>query len=239
MKLIEEFQVHNELNPKLFKDDKLIDEVRDKIIEIVLNFEKYIKVPISIVDIQLVGSNASYNYTEKSDIDVHVIANYDTVSEDTALLQSLYDAKKSKFNDDFDIVVKGLEVELYIENIKSNVVSNGIYSVCDNDWVKKPIKITGIEIFDNSKDISKWSKKIEEVLQSKDEEEIKNIINALYLMRKNSIAVEGEWGKGNQLFKDIRNLGLIKQLKDAYKDCISKKLSLESMSIGSIMNLME
>lgn len=236
MKLLEEFQVHEELNPKLFEQDKLREDVRDKIIEIVLSFEKYIKVPINIVDIQLVGSQASYNYTEKSDIDIHVIANYETVTDDIVLLQSLYDAKKSKFNDDFDITVKGIEVELYVENIKSSVVSNGIYSVCEDSWVKVPVKIETVEQFDLTDEISTWAAKSNEALSTGDESDIAELLNTLYLMRKNSIAVEGEWGRGNQLFKELRDRGIIKGLKDEYKRRVSKILSLESLTYGKLIN---
>jgi len=55
-------------------------------------------------------------------------------------------------------------------------------------------------------------------------------------MRKNSIAVDGEWSKGNQIFKELRNLGLIQQLKDLQKEFTSNMLSLESLSAGAIVN---
>jgi hypothetical protein len=61
------------LNPKLFKNNKLIDEVRTKIFSIVNEFKEFIEIPINILDIRIVGSNASYNYNEHSDLDIHLI----------------------------------------------------------------------------------------------------------------------------------------------------------------------
>ncbi len=46
-------------------------------------------------------------------------------------------------------------------------------------------------------------------------------------LRKTSLAVDGEFGEGNLLFKKIRNGGFLKRLKDAINDAISKELSLE------------
>ena len=238
MILREEFQVHEELNPKLFDttSQTLLPEVRQKIIGIVTEFENYIEVPIEICDIQLVGSNCSYNYTENSDLDVHIIANFNMVDIDHEVMQSIYNVEKSSFNKNFDINIKGIEVELYVEDINSNTVSNGIYSVCDNVWIKEPKPIKSITKHNTEKEFEKWKNKITEVISQGTREDIANAINALYLMRKNSIAIDGEYGKGNQLFKDIRSAGLLDKLKSELNNAISKDLSLEGLSSGQIIN---
>lgn len=241
MKILnEEFQIHDTLNPKLFDTNTnlLLPDVRKQIIEIVSKFEDYIQVPIMIADIQLVGSNASYNYTDTSDLDVHIIANFEAISCDVSILQSLYDAKKSAFNKSLDITLHGIEVELYIQDIKSTTISNGIYSVCDNAWIKEPKPIKSITKHNTEKEFTKWQEKIQQVLQNNDYEEINNTITMLYLIRHNSIAVDGEYGKGNSLFKDIRSAGLLQQLKDALDKALAKKLSLESLSKGQLINRM-
>lgn len=242
MKIInEDFQVHETLNPKIFDTTtkELLPEVRSQIIEIVEEFEKYVHVPMDIVDIQLVGSNASYNYTEHSDLDVHIIANFELVSNDIALLQALYDAKKTSFNKNLNIKIHDIDVEMYVQDIKSGIMSNGIYSVCDNTWVKEPKPIKSITKHNTEKEVAKWKAKIERILQEKDYDEITDAINLLYLIRHNGIATEGEYSKANQIFKDIRNLGLLDKLKDALNDATSRKLSLEDMSVGQIVSRAE
>ena len=51
-----------------------------------------------------------------------------------ALLRCLEAGKK------YDIEVKGHEVELYIEDVRSGAVANGIYSLLKDKWVKEPIR---------------------------------------------------------------------------------------------------
>lgn len=241
MKLYEDIQINETLNPKLWdiKSNKLKADVRAKIVEIVTEFEKYIEAPIDIVDIHLVGSNASYNYTDKSDLDVHVIANFDNISDDKSILQMLYNVKKANFNRTFDISLHGVPIELYIEDINSVTVSNGIYSVCDDKWIKAPKRIPAPKKVDTSVEVEKWKIRIESVIKSKNYTKISDTLNFLYLMRHNSIAVDGEYGKGNQIFKDIRNLGLLGDLKDALNASLSKKLTLEHLdnySKGQLVN---
>ena len=48
-------------------------------------------------------------------------------------------------------------------------------------------------------------------------------------MRKNSLDAEGEYGKGNQIFKEIRNCGLLDAAKDAYKSFRSKEITIEHL----------
>lgn len=236
--LKESFEVHDTLNPKLWdtSTNKLLPEVRQKIIEIVNAFEEYLDFPIQILDIHLVGSNASFNWTSSSDLDVHIIANYEDVTDEPALLQALYDSKKSKFNNDYNITIRGIEIEMYVQDVNSGIMSNGIYSVCDNDWVKEPKPIKSITKHNTETELEKWTTKINDVIMSNDYDKINDTINMLYLIRHNSLAIDGEYGKGNQLFKDIRNKGLLDNLKKAKMKARSKELSLESLSKGQIVS---
>lgn len=236
--ITESFEIHETLNEKLWdiNTNKLKPEIRQRLIEIVKYFEGYIEVPISICDVQLVGSNASYNYTPHSDLDVHLIANFNVPGRNKELLQALYDTKKAEFNARYDIKVKGIEVELYVQDVRSNILSNGIYSLCDDEWIKEPKPIKSITKHNVEKELERWDNIIKQVLASNNSEEIEQIINTLYLIRHNSIAVEGENGKGNQLFKEIRGKGWLQRLKDARDLAISHDLSLESLSEGAFIN---
>ena len=48
-------------------------------------------------------------------------------------------------------------------------------------------------------------------------------------MRKKSIDADGEFGEGNLLFKELRNFGLLDELKKALKSSIAQDLTLESL----------
>lgn len=239
MRLIEKLEIHDTLNPKLWKNDKLKPEVTEAIIAIVSEFQDNLEIPLEIVDIHIVGSNASYNWTDNSDLDIHIISNFEFLDCAKEVAQALYNSERSSFNKNYDITIKGINAEIYVEDINSSVASNGIYSIFENEWIKHPEKLEGITIFDTEKEVSEWLNRIKLAIESNDSEIIKGIINQLYLMRKNSIAIEGEYGKGNQVFKDIRNTGKLDELKDLVKEFKSKELSLESFNDLSIQEMLE
>lgn len=219
--------MQKELNPKIWEDKKLREDVRETIIDIVSEFMDNLIIPVEILDVRVVGSNASYNYTEHSDLDVHIISNLELVGSPTEIVQALYNSERSNFNRTHNIKIKGIEVELYVEDVNSAVTSNGIYSVIDDVWVKEPqiIKERSVKIDRN--ELQDLVDSVQSVLDGGDSDDIKDCINMLYLMRKDSIATDGEYGVGNLLFKEIRNRGLLSALKDKYNEMISDELTLE------------
>ena len=229
MLLNEKFEVHDTLNPKLWDNDILRSDVEQKLFEIVDQFKQTCSIPLHIVDVHLVGSQASYNYTQYSDLDVHIITNFDLIDCSKELLQLVFNSIKAKFNLDYNITIKGIDVELYVEDIRSSVTSNGIYSLYNGVWIKFPKKLIDVPQIDVSDDVRLWTEKINTAIDSKNSEQIEKIVDDLYIVRKNSLATDGEYGIGNQLFKELRNIGLLDELKDAYKSSRSKELSLESL----------
>lgn len=235
--LIEDFELHETLNPKLWtSDNELRPEVRDKLIEIVDEFKSYVDVPLDVVDVHLVGSNASFNYTDESDLDVHVVTNFELMDASREILLALYNLQKSSFNQNYDISIHGVPVELYVEDIQANTVSNGIYSLYREEWIKFPEKIP-VQNYDIEEQLNKYKVFIDQELIHGDYNGVLSVIDDLYLMRKNSMAVDGEYGAGNQLFKEIRSLGLLDALKDRAKELNGKRLSLEGFTRGQIINM--
>ncbi|MBO5711337.1 MAG: hypothetical protein J6R47_00725 [Acholeplasmatales bacterium] len=232
MVLVEKFEKHDTLNPKLWKNNKLLPEVKDKIIEIIKEFLSTIDLNIKIIDARIVGSQASFNYTEYSDLDIHLITNFELMDASEEILTVLYNALKTKFNKDYNVTIKGINVELYIEDMKSSAISNGVYSIFYSQWIKFPKKLDSIPEIDTSNEFRDWKDKIDKVIQFGNPESIEKTIDDLYILRKDSLDIDGEYGKGNQIFKDIRNAGLLDDLKTAYKKKRSKELTLESLRLN-------
>lgn len=230
MLFAEKFEIHKTLNPLIWDttNNTLKQDVQQRLIEIVEQFKSTLEVPLNIIDIHIVGSQASYNYTEYSDLDVHIITNFELLDASSELLQAMYNAVKAKFNADYDITVKGIDVELYVEDIKSTVVSNGIYSLYLEDWIKFPQPITNVPQINIDKELNYWRTQIDDVIATNHSDKIESTLDAIYLVRKNSLDADGEYGPGNQLFKELRNTGYLDKLKDAYKFARSKELTLES-----------
>ena len=232
MKLLkEEFEIHETLNKKLFDEDHILrKDVRNTLMKIADMFVESMqedKVPLKVYDYWLVGSNAAYNYTLTSDIDIHIIVDMD-MGVNPYILRLLYDYIKSSFNDKYDIKVKGHEVELYLEDINTSAVTNGIYSLKQNKWIKVPIQEEPKKI--NIEDSQLYKDAYKKYQELKDDE-IEKFIDDMYVMRKISLANDGEFGEGNLVFKEFRNKGYLDDLKDrkyAYK---SKELTLEKLAI--------
>lgn len=237
--LKEDIQKHDKLNPKLFDSDKKLKrKVRNKMLEIVEEFINYLKesdVKLDILDILFIGSNASYNYTDKSDIDLHIVADSKTLDCPEELSGALYGAYRSLFNKALEIEFYNIPVELYIEFENTARQSNGIYSVKEDLWVKEPVVEDIPEINEDSFNqlFIKWEKEYQDLAKAvkedtlKDEKKICNFINKVYeKLRKAGIA-EGEYAIKNLVFKELRNKGYLDKLKDFRDQLISKRLSLQ------------
>lgn len=237
--LDEEIEKHEVLNPKLFENEKLKDEVRNKLIQIVDTFLLDLEeanVKIKVKDIILVGSNVNYNYTKDSDLDVHIIADTSTLNCPDNLYPALYSAYRSLFNKKYNIEFYSIPVELYVEDSESPRVSNGVYSVLDNEWITKPTKID-IPEFDQStfdKQLVEIEKKYNSLIDNKElkSEDIINFIEELYDLRKKGLtSAEGEFSIDNLIFKEFRNKGYLDSLKDLKNELIAKELSLSDKKL--------
>ena len=59
------------------------------------------------------------------------------------------------------------------------------------------------------------------------------------MMRKNSLQVDGEYGQGNQLFKELRNRNYLDKLKERLLELKSENLTLESLHLGQIVSRLD
>lgn len=227
---LEKLEIHNNLNPKIWNSDATLKkDVRQHILDIVEEFIKNLDIEINVSDIELVGSNASYNYNKHSDIDVHIISNFESIGQPESLVSAAVNALKANFNKSYDISIKGINVELYVDDVKSSNISNGVYSVLHNMWIKKPQPIDpSVTEIDLEPELSQIYKSINSVLESDSIEDTQAMIDKLYVLRRQSLMSDGEYGKGNQIFKEVRNSGLLDGLKNRLIKLKSQELTLEN-----------
>lgn len=225
---------HDTLNPKIWDGIRLKPTVRDALLQVVSQYieDSSILNMSNVLDIEIVGSNANFNYNPGSDIDLHIIVNMETVSPDIDVVQAACNAEKALFNKNYDIIIKGLEVELYVEDVRMSATSNGVFSISENKWIKFPVKTVVPNMWDNNGFVTAvevWYDEALELSKTGGLEKIKNYIDRLYMFRKNSLIADGEYSVGNAVFKYIRSAGLLDELKDKVKQLQSKELSLESL----------
>jgi len=225
---------HDSLNPLFWDEDEdsadLDPSVRKKLVSIAEEFySKYKNIAknVPIEDIQLTGSIANYNYTDFSDLDVHVLVDFDKIDAPKKLTKAAFDGIRFVWNVRHDIRIRGHEVEVYVQDIKEPHKSTGLYSLLNNEWIKKPNhKEPDIRDEDIEKKYLSISSEIDS-LESKliSSEKIPSNAKELYdlatkrkdkimKMRKEALSKGGEFSIGNLAFKKLRNSGYIGRLID-------------------------
>lgn len=235
LKNLKEYQLNDvvkfnqELNPVLWeKDESLRPEVRDTLIKIAEDFQEFLGVNgYELDDITISGSNAGYTYTENSDIDLHLIVDM-TKSEKSTIYRELFDAKKYQYNDLHDYRIDPHEVELYVQDANQEHISQGIYSVLNDEWISVPtrrqIEIDDMSVSSKFEDVKN---RIEAAIKSDDLDHMNRIAKKIGEMRRSGLSKTGEFGPENLSFKILRNTGWLEKLKDARNDAKDKKLSIQ------------
>lgn len=220
------YRVYNDtLNPNIWNpDNSLKQDVRDALLKIAQDFYAGTELSTPIIDIYILGSVANYNWSSKSDIDVHVLVDFTKISTDPVLVKQLVDNIKSNWNNKHDVRVKGHKVELYIQDVKETNRAMGVYSILNNKWIKVPQKLN----LDLDKDAiqQKYTDvvlQIRNAIKSNDITELKRVVKSLYDMRETGLSTDGEFSTQNIVFKLVRSKNYIDKLKNA----IAKVYDLE------------
>ena len=113
--MINEYETRNQLNPKLWEGDKLRPKLRSAFLRIANAFYNFLEIPdtAEIKDVILIGSNANYNWTDYSDIDLHVLINYLKVDTNYHMVNKYLHAKKSLWNEHYPLKYKGTNIAIY------------------------------------------------------------------------------------------------------------------------------
>jgi hypothetical protein len=223
-------QTHKELNPKLWKDNELNDKVRRRLINLGMYFVLWCDFDQKdIIDITLTGANANYNYTDLSDLDVHVIMDKEKMDCEKFIDEYILD-KKNLWSLKHDIKVEGYPVELFVQGDKDPTpAGQGVYSLFDKKWIKKPEyqEIDTNNVYFKKKLFS-LIKQIEFFTEHDidDLEKMEAFKEKLRKMRSSGLKKEGEYSMENLLYKELRNEGYLDKFNDHYQKAVDKKFTL-------------
>ena len=217
---------HDELNPAIWDGANLKTEVRYKLMLIAKHFAHFLKVPeLNLRDITISGSNAAYGYSPESDLDLHLVVD---MPKDKPELAELYDAKKNQYNFTYNITVKDIDVELYVQDVQQPHHSAGVYSVLNNKWLSKPKhKIPQLSDKEVRNKARNYSSRINYALKSNDLNTAKDIMAEIRRLRKAGLEKGGEFSVENLAFKMLRNRGRIDKLVQHINKLQSAELSLK------------
>lgn len=239
--IIKSFETKDELNPKIWvkegKSYMMRPEVREKLLETANIFIDFLGVDVVVTDIIMIGSLVNYNWSKYSDIDLHIVVNFNqfpTNSQDLYL--EFFDLKKVIFNKNHNIKMFGYDVECFVQKEDETTFSSGIYSILYDMWMNEPKK-TGKENIDKGlikEKATQWMRIIDGVvdnIQDEDPEEIKGIVKKYKEKLKNfrncGLEKGGEMSIENLVFKLLRRNGYVEKLYDLPTEIIDKKLSMK------------
>ncbi len=219
--MINEYQTQNELNPKLWTDGEFHPKLRLQLLKIARAFYKFLGIEADIKDVTLTGSNANYNWTKHSDIDLHLIINYKDINDNAVLVRELMQSKKSLWNNTYPIKFKGMNIELYAQDSNEPHASTGVYSLFNNDWVQKPDpEIVSVEDDAIDKKSEPYEFEIDNLDPYEDNllDKIQKLKARLKQLRQTGLETVGEYSIENLAFKSLRNSGHLEKLSDLEKD---------------------
>jgi RNAse (barnase) inhibitor barstar len=230
-RIIKSFKSKPILSPEIFRGEIMHPQVRAQLLKIAKEFIDSLDIEVSVDDVTLTGSLANYNWSDFSDIDLHILIDFNKLGKDKELLKQYFDAKKNLWNETHNILVQGFETEVYIQDTTEKHTSTGVYSVARNKWVVTPEKnskaIDKAGILEKSRYYAKLIDKL--VMQAKRGKDVRSEIDALQGRLKNfrqaGLDAGGEYSTENLTFKLLRRNGYIEKLFSLKRQLLDKDLS--------------
>ena len=97
-------------------------------------------IDLVVEDIRFTGSLANYNWSNYSDIDLHIVVDFTRFKSPRDIVKGFFDAKRALWNERHNIKIHGYEVEIYVEDINEAHISSGVYSITNNSWLAEPVQ---------------------------------------------------------------------------------------------------
>lgn len=239
-RLYESIYYNDTLNSKFWEADQFNPEVREKLLTIAKDFYESLELNVPILDIQLTGSLANYNYTQYSDLDTHIIIDFKQINEDEDLVKRALDGARFVWNQRHDIVIRGHDVELYLQDESEQHTASGLYSLLKGEWIRKP-RFNPPEV--DERDVRvKEQEYVKEILRMEEkvsedglppeeykalETRAKKLKDKIQQGRKKCLAGPNasEFCVENLVFKSLRNTGMIEKLINIASQAYDKMFS--------------
>ena len=218
------------LNPVFWVGDSLKPEVRDALMKFAKSFAAFVDLDDkAIKDVLLLGGNAGYNYTQYSDLDVHLVVDPKFIPDcNPDLLDQYYMDKKTLWELTHNVTIYGVKAEPYIE--KPGITrkkSQGVYSLMKSSWVQKPEPVEGeVDEKEIEKKVNNFKNQIDSLIKGEDADGLKELVKKLRDSRGTSLQKYGEYGFENMVFKELRNQGYIDKVRNVVVNLKSRSLSL-------------
>lgn len=232
------FIIQKTLNAKIWKNGEIKSDVQSALMEIAKEFYEHLSKEVDDIpeleDVIFTGSVASYNYHDLSDIDLHLILDFSKFKKNPELLEKYFTAKRINWNKVHNIMVNGHEVEIYIQDANEDHMASGIYSLQDDEWIKKPKREeVSIDFETAKKKYNSLSNEIAELQKMFYDGEYRKVHDhtiklkdKIKKMRTSGLRDEGIYSSENLAFKMLRiNLDL-ERLSSLKTDSYDRMMSV-------------
>lgn len=232
--IVKSFKYKSELCSSIFDNNfKMHDDVKNALIDISDKFIDFLKIKFFIHDVVLLGSLANYNWSKYSDVDLHIIVDFENYDYPKDFLKEFFDAKKAIWNENHNIKIKNFDVEIYVQDISEKNESDGVYSILNNKWIKMPKKNnTKIDKNKILRKADEYANKIDVLIdkfkRNEDvEDKIFSLHNKIKNFRKSGLSGSGEASYENLTFKLLRRNGYIGKLLELKNNIVDKNLTIK------------
>ena len=227
-------QINDQLKPNIWQNNAIKPEIREKLIAIAQDFFENLGLDVDLDDITFTGSLANYNWTKLSDVDLHIIADFNLIDENTDLVREYFSAKTSNWNKNHEIKIFGHEVELYVQGIHEDHHSTGVYSLKNDEWIAEPLRIQpeidGPAILEKANSFIDMIERADDLFDEKEYEESYKfslkLADKIKKYRQSGLEDKGEYSNENLVFKYLRNNEKMKLLYDVRNDSYDRMMSL-------------
>jgi len=224
--VLDSFKIKDSLNQDIWLNDKLNPKVRTKLLKIAMDFFKDLDLPteVKIKDVIFTGSLANFNWSKYSDIDLHIVIDFNQFDADPKFVEEYFYAQKSIWNQEHDITVFNYPVELYVQDINAKLVATAVYSVAKDKWLKKPQR----ETFNLDKPAIKakadsFIHKLRDIRQDYQDKQYQSVVDKvtrlkdkIKQMRNAGLEKGGEFSLENLVFKTLRRTPFL-DILDSFK----------------------
>jgi hypothetical protein len=218
---ISSLKMKDSLTPELWENKILKSDIADGLYQIAKEFFETLQLNpnIKIKDVTLTGSLATYNWSDLSDLDLHILIDFDEL-EERELMEDYFRAKIRIWNKAHKILVKGYEVEIYIQDWNEPHYANGIYSILYNEWIKEPSRFRDEIDFETvKKKAAHMMEEIDAVYELYAEKDYRSALRAAeFLMdrikryRRSGLKTDGINSVENLVFKVLRRNDYLRKL---------------------------
>jgi len=223
------------LYPKFWSKNNLNSIVARKLMAIADDIIDSLDMRDYVEDVIITGSIASYNWHELSDIDLHIMLDFDKVSDDFDLVKRMLDQTRINWNKKHNILISGKEVELYFQHYAEPHEANGMWSLDLQKWLTLPVKIDPeIDIKTTEKKAEAIAQQIEHLFDLFSEEKFKEAYEyadkvkvKIARMRSLGLSDEGIYSPENLAFKMLRNAGYLEKLSALKIEAYDRMMSVD------------